>query len=242
MRKSPKAFTLIELLVVISIIALLIGILLPALGAARRTARITQSNTQIRGIHQALATFAGTNASWYPGLDRRGNGTADQFEMYEVLLSRNFFTGEYAVSPLESKEQWTTGTPTVDNLSYATMRVDPDDVEKTNRKLEWRDTASSQSIILSDRAINNSATAGVDVETIKSLSTNPRPGQLLWEGGVVFNDNHIEIWQNPDQGNTKYNTGLTIENDHLFVEETGSRIFQSNALMVYATSTSTIDP
>lgn len=60
-RRSPASstpgFTLVELLVVVSIIALLISILLPALGAVKERARVSSSVNTIRVIETGLETF-----------------------------------------------------------------------------------------------------------------------------------------------------------------------------------------
>ncbi|MEE2642531.1 MAG: DUF1559 domain-containing protein [Planctomycetota bacterium] len=90
MRTKKSGFTLVELLVVIAIIGILVGLTIPAVQAARRAARRTQCQNNLKQIGVAFQSFEGSNRYLPPSFynhrysfDYNMDGTVNDLDMDE---------------------------------------------------------------------------------------------------------------------------------------------------------------
>ena len=91
---ASAAFTLVELLVVIGIISVLIAVLMPALGAARRQAQTIQCGSHLRTIGQAMQLYANDNKGRIP----RDYWYDLEYKQGHILWAEAF--GKYVGHPL----------------------------------------------------------------------------------------------------------------------------------------------
>lgn len=84
--KKRAAFTLVELLVVITIIAMLAGLLLPAVQRARESGRRTQCTSNMRNCSLAVAQYDSAKQKYPPSYGRYRTGTGANYLSWPAKL------------------------------------------------------------------------------------------------------------------------------------------------------------
>jgi prepilin-type N-terminal cleavage/methylation domain-containing protein/prepilin-type processing-associated H-X9-DG protein len=163
-RPARKAFTLIELLVVISIIALLVGILLPALGAARKAAQAVVCLGHQRGLGQAVAAYVTVASNHLPGPNTSG----------AYLWQNNAYQGN---GPSEPVQSWDWISPTLgDSIGFSS---DP--------LTRYRDIYETEFKCPSNDVIYDYQYTGVSID---KLTTSSYTSPMGFQGGDNFQGYH----------------------------------------------------
>lgn len=177
-----EAFSLVELLVVIGVIALLIGLLMPALTAAREQARRTKCLANLRTLGQAMVMYANRYKDWLP--DSNPADTVNDYDATNavlVALNRDYVRAPAVFHCPSDTDPAPTAIETADYTLPNSARVSYDFYS-----IWWAPRGGPKVTRIKDAPI------AWDLDGGRPLIRRQNHG--VAGGNVVFNDGHAE-WQ-----------------------------------------------
>ena len=219
-RKS--GFTLIELLVVISIVAVMISLLLPALAASRNVAQRADCASQLHSIGQAFEVYADTYNNQYPA--------NSELSLPFELMINGFNSATQSWNPAGFSLLYTSGTLTVPQMFYCPQSgyYGPDSaangtylpaVVNKGYTINWINIAYSYCYYYTPANADNLWGQTMDEPQIQFSSGPNSSNNTILAGDMTmavdtdFNwpttpaSNHMTSGNTPDGGNELYNDG-----------------------------------
>ena len=106
MKSARSGFTLVELLVVVAVVAVLLGLLIPAISSVQRQSLTAQDVSQLRMLQTAQVAYATENAGQFVEVGLSHGAIADQDIAWINTLEPYTNSGLLLRSPLDWSPHW----------------------------------------------------------------------------------------------------------------------------------------